>query len=303
LRRQFSTKIPTALIAELRKQSGSPIRECKKALEASNGNVAEAWEMLRKMGAATAQKKSQNATAHGLIAVSAGQKVGAVFQMASETDFVEGNPKLQDLTYQLASLVASSETPGEVNLDAFRSLIVPETGRSVADSVTDLVGSIRENLQLVRGYQVRVDKGVVGVYVHNKIGDHCGLRASLVALESDAEPEAIQKLAKDIAMHVVAHSPQPKYLHQGEVPEEVLEKEKEIIKDQLSAEGKSPAVLDKVVSGRMKKFHEDNTLLNQNFCLADDNISIQKLVATSEKELGCSIKVSDFTVYNLDDVL
>jgi len=300
-KRSFATKVPTSVIADLRKQSGSPIKECKKALESTGGDLEAAWELLRKMGAATAKKKSGNATSHGLISISLKGNSGGIFQIASETDFVEGNPKFQDLTHHMASLAASTSSTGALNIGTFLDLTLPETNRSVADSVTDLVGSIRENLQITRAHQVRVEKGVVGGYLHNKIGENCGLRGSLVGLESDGDPAVVEKLAKDIAMHVVAHGPQPRFRSMEEVPESVLEKERDIIREQLSQDGKPPEVVEKIVNGRLKKFHQDFTLMNQDFCLADDSLSISNLIKNTEKEIGCSIKISQFVVYNLED--
>merc|ERR1740129_1186758 len=129
----------------------------------------------------------------------------------------------------------------------------------------------------------------------------CGLRASLVGHESEGDSVAVEKLAKDLAMHVVAHGPQPRYRSVEDVPDSILEKEKDIIREQLSQEGKPPEVLEKIIGGRLKKFHQDFTLMNQDFCLSDDSITISKLIKDAEKTLDCSIKVSDFVVCNLND--
>jgi len=290
--------VTTALIKELRQQSGSPIKECKKALEASNGDVEEAWNYLRKMGQATAMKKSGNTTAHGLISVSVEGERGGIFQMASETDFVENNPKLQDLTFNLASLARQGEE-GVLDLDAFRTKDL--SGRSVADSITDLVGSIRENLQVKRGHTIAVKEGVVAAYIHNKLGENCGLKASLVGLESSGDKDQLLKLGRELAMHVVANAPQPKYLKSTDVPQEVLDKERDILTAQLTEEGKPADMITKIVDGRIRKFSQEVALMDQSFCLEDDNVSVQKVVQRAEKELGCSISVSDFVVYNMTD--
>lgn len=273
-------------------------------MEASEGDVNAAWEYLRKMGAATAQKKSGNVSNQGLVGLSIDESRlnGGIFHVSSETDFVEQNPKFQELVEQMARVTQNQAVTKAITLDEFNQQLVPETGRLVEQTVTDLVGSVRENLILRRGYKVSVKQGIVGSYVHNRVNDNCGLRASLIAVESDGKQEDLQQFARELAMHVVAANPQPKYLHKEDIPESIIEKEKEILREQ-AGEGKKPEVIEKIVSGRLKKLYQD-IVLHEQFCSTmEEDVSINKLLKEKEKELGCQIKITDYVVYNLDDPL
>eukprot|EP00494_Astrolonche_serrata_P006676 UN06700 len=183
------------------------------------------------MGVATASKKAGNISEKGLlsITVSPDGKQGGIFQVNSETDFVENNPNFQQLCDTFSALASEVQTEGSIDLENFAALKVKETERLVSESLTDLVSSVRENLVLNRGHKLESKQGIVGSYLHNRVGDRCGLRGSLVNIESSnpletEQTEKLKDIAKDLAMHAVASKPQPSYLTLDEVPESVIEK-------------------------------------------------------------------------------
>merc|ERR1712062_236276 len=144
-----------------------------------------------------------------------------------------------------------------MGITEFADLKIKETDRLVSETVTDLVGSVRENLVLNKGYRLNNSGGLVGHYLHNRVSDNCGLRGSLVSVSCEGQTEEtapqLQTFTKELAVHVVANTPQPSYLKIEDVPESVVEKEKELLREQLVNAGSKPELLEKIISGKMKK--------------------------------------------------
>ena len=260
--------ITTALIKELRERTGAGMLDCKKALEENGGDIEKAIDWLREKGIAKAAKKSGRVAAEGLVfaAVSADRKKGAILEFNSETDFVAKNDEFKTFGEKLVQLSLEHDLTSEDELKAFEL-----EGKKVEDNLTELIAKIGENMNIRRLKLVSTD-GFVETYIH--LGGKIGV---LLNVSGEATPENIEK-AKGVAMHVAAMD--PKYLNSEQVTADDLEREKEIARHQLQQEGKPENIIEKILDGKMRKFYEENCLVNQKY-VRDDSVTIEKFIAPS----------------------
>lgn len=260
--------ITTALIKELRERTGAGMLDCKKALEENGGDIEKAIDWLREKGIAKAAKKSGRVAAEGLVfaAVSADRKKGAILEFNSETDFVAKNDEFKTFGEKLVQLSLEHDLTSEDELKAFEL-----EGKKVEDNLTELIAKIGENMSIRRLKLVSTD-GFIETYIH--LGGKIGV---LLNVSGEATPENVEK-AKGVAMHVAAMD--PKYLNSEQVTADDLEREKEIARHQLQQEGKPENIIEKILEGKMRKFYEENCLVNQKY-VRDDSVTIEKFIAPS----------------------
>ena len=260
--------ITTALIKELRERTGAGMLDCKKALEENGGDIEKAIDWLREKGIAKAAKKSGRVAAEGLVfaAVSADRKKGAILEFNSETDFVAKNDEFKTFGEKLVQLSLEHDLTREDELKAFEL-----EGKKVEDNLTELIAKIGENMNIRRLKLVSTD-GFIETYIH--LGGKIGV---LLNVSGEATPENVEK-AKGVAMHVAAMD--PKYLNSDQVTADDLEREKEIARHQLQQEGKPENIIEKILEGKMRKFYEENCLVNQKY-VRDDSVTIEKFIAPS----------------------
>ena len=272
--------ITTALIKELRERTGAGMLDCKKALEENGGDIEKAIDWLREKGIAKAAKKSGRVAAEGLVfaAVSADRKKGAILEFNSETDFVAKNDEFKTFGEKLVQLSLEHDLTSEDELKAFEL-----EGKKVEDNLTELIAKIGENMNIRRLKLVSTD-GFVETYIH--LGGKIGV---LLNVSGEATPENVEK-AKGVAMHVAAMD--PKYLNSEQVTADDLEREKEIARHQLQQEGKPENIIEKILDGKMRKFYEENCLVNQKY-VRDDSVTIEKFIAPSSIISFDRFKVSE----------
>ncbi|MDO5089365.1 MAG: translation elongation factor Ts [Leptotrichiaceae bacterium] len=258
--------VTTALIKELRERTGAGMLDCKKALEENNGDIEKAIDWLREKGIAKAAKKSGRVAAEGLVfgAVSTDRKKGAILEFNSETDFVAKNDEFKSFGEKLVELSLTHDVSTEDELKALEL-----EGKKIEDVLTELIAKIGENMNIRRLKLVKTD-GFVETYIH--LGGKIGV---LVNMTGEATPENVEK-AKGVAMHIAAMD--PRYLDSSQVTAEDLEREKEIARHQLEQEGKPANIVEKILEGKMRKFYEENCLVNQKY-VRDDSLTIEKFVA------------------------
>ena len=254
--------ITASMVKELRERTGLPMMECKKALTEADGDIEKAIEDLRKASGLKAAKKAGRTAADGVVAAKVAEdgSYGVLVEVNSETDFVARDDNFKAFVEKVVEK-AFAERQQDVTALMDGDL---ETAREA------LVQKIGENIG-VRRIQI-LDAPVVGSYVHSN-----SRIASLVAL-SAGEVE----LARDVAMHVAAVNPQVN--KPEDMPADVLEKEKEIIKAQPDMEGKPAEIVEKMMGGRIKKFLKENSLVEQPF-VKNPDVSVAKLV----KDAGADV--------------
>ncbi|NVK18131.1 MAG: elongation factor Ts [Methylocystaceae bacterium] len=284
-------QITAALVKELRESSGAGMMDCKKALSENDGDIQAAQDWLRQKGLAKAAKKSGRVAAEGLVAVASNGTSAAVVEVNSETDFVAKNDQFQTFVKNVADVAL-----GVDNFDALKEASYPGSDKSCADSLTELVGTIGENMNLRRMDKLSVSNGVVASYIHNAAGEGLGKIGVLVAMESEGDADKLNALGKQIAMHVAATNPLS--LDRDSVDPEDIERERTVLIEQAKEAGKPEEIAIKMVEGRMRKFYEENCLLEQAFVI-DPDTTVGKAAEALGKELGSDIKVTGYIRFEL----
>lgn len=285
-------EITAAVVKELREKTGAGMMDCKKALSESAGDIENAVDWLRKKGLASAAKKAGRVASQGLVAMKTSGTEGVLVEVNSETDFVARNEEFQSFV----KAVAEAALKGNGTIEELEK--APLNGKDVAGNLTDLIAKIGENMNLRRVAKVSVSEGVVVGYMHGAIADGVGKIGTLVALESKGNKEVLEKLAKNIAMHVAAVAPVCKDV-EG-VPADMLIREKNIVAETAKTSGKPEAVIEKMVEGRMRKFYEE-VVLNEQFFIMDDKKKIKDVIAEAEKEVGAPVALAGFIRFALGE--
>ena len=281
-------KVSVAEIKELMKSTGVGMMDCKKALEANDGDMDKAIEFLREKGLATQAKKSGRVAAEGVVTAVVEGNVGVLLEVNTETDFAANTDDIRNFVANVAKTIIA-KNPADV--EALKAeQIVGGTG-TVGDALTELAGmKIRENIVIRRFVRL---EGALASYIHN--GGSIGV---LVKMDTDLAADQVAAIGKDVAMQSAAlNAP---YLNREQVPAEVIEKEKEIMMAQMAEDPKMASkpeqVRAKIVEGKVGKYYTENCLLEQSF-VKDDKLSVQGYVDAEAKKLGGSIKVVEVVRY------
>ena len=250
-------EITAALVRDLREKTGAGMMDCKKALVESGGDMDAAVDWLRKKGLSAAAKKSSRVAAEGLIGVATGPLTGAMVEVNAETDFVARNEQFQTFVSEVAGLALSV---GD-DVEKLKAAPYPGTRHSVQEELTRLIATIGENMTIRRAKVLRVPSGSVATYMHSAVKPGMGKIGVLVALEGASEPDVMEKLGRQIGMHVAATRPDA--LDVSMVDPSALAREKAVLSEQARASGKPEAIIEKMVIGRIQKYYEEVVLLEQ----------------------------------------
>jgi elongation factor Ts len=286
--------ISASMVKELRDMTGAGMMDCKTALTETGGDMQSAVDWLRTKGLAKAAKKAGRVAAEGLIGVATGAASGALVEVNSETDFVARNEEFKDFVKRAAEIALKVEG------DMERLMAHPHEGKgaSLSDTLTALIAKIGENMSVRRATVLGVNPGVVASYVHNASSPELGKIGVLVALSSSADPAALTQLGRQIAMHVAAASPIA--LSSDHVAADIVERERAIYAEQARESGKPENIIAKMVDGRMKKFFQEQVLLEQTFVI-DGETPVNKVIEKASKELGHPIQLSGFVRYQVGE--
>ena len=268
--------ISASMVKELREKSGAGMLDCKKALEATEGNMDAAIDWLREKGISKAAKKADRIAAEGVAAILVEGNKAVAIEVNSETDFVAKNEEFKELVGTILSLLMNSDIESG-NVEA--ALALPFDGATLNDLIISKTATIGEKLTLRRFVKlVKEDNESFGSYIH------MGGRIAVLTQVKDASEE----LAKEVAMHAAAM--RPKYVCEAEVPAEEIEKEKEIAREQLLNEGKPADRIDNILVGKIKKYYEEVCLLNQPFIKAENKETVQKYIEQNGGSLTTMIR-------------
>ena len=285
--------ITAVLVKELRETSGAGMMDCKKALTETGGNMEEAVDWLRKKGLAAAAKKSGRIAAEGLVNVATDGANGAVIELNSETDFVARNPEFQAFVGSICQVALSQG--GDFDKT---SAAVMDGGKSVVDTVTEMVGTIGENLSFRRSAGITVSEGVVASYVHGAVAPNQGKIGVLIGLQSAGDAGKLAEFGKQLAMHIAAANPQ--WVSQEEVDTDAVDREREVLADQAREAGKPEEIVQKMVDGRLRKYYEEVCLMDQTFVI-DGETKISKAVEAAAGDAGAPIKIVGFARFQLGE--
>ena len=281
-------KVSVAEIKELMKSTGVGMMDCKKALEANDGDMDKAIEFLREKGLATQAKKSGRAAAEGIVTAVVNGNVGVILEVNTETDFAANTDDIKNFVNAVANTIIE-KNPADI--EALKAEVISGGTATVGDVLTELAGmKIRENI-VIRRFERR--EGVLATYIHN--GGSIGV---MVKLDTELAADQVTAIGKDVAMQSAAlNAP---YLNREEVPADVLEKEKEIMLAQMAEDPKMASkpeqVRVKIVEGKIGKYYSENCLLEQAF-VKDDKLSVQGYVDAEAKKLGGTVAVTEVIRY------
>jgi elongation factor Ts len=274
-------KVTAAMVKELRERTGAGMMDCRKALVAGDCNMDDAIEQLRKAGMAKAAKKAGRVAAEGMVDAEVREDGSAVIvEVNCETDFVARNADFRAFVGDVKTIAA---TGGDIETNT-------------EEARTSLVATIGENIKVRRAETLPSD-GANFAYVHpgNRIG-------VILQIKADADVNAntaFQTFGKDLCFHIAAMN--PLCTRPEDVPTDVIEQEKRVARDQLIAEGKPEAMIDKILPGKLKRFFKDRCLLQQEAAMGDDGVTNQALLTALQSEIDTPVNVIGFTRFELGE--
>jgi elongation factor Ts len=284
-------EVTASLVKELRERTGAGMMDCKKVLVETSGDMEKAIELLREKGLAKAAKKAGRVASQGLVklAFSADGKTAAVIEVNSETDFVAKNEEFIEFVDVLAETALGAATEEIV---AFMALPYKEEG-SVQDALNSKIAKIGENMN-VRRFTKCQTPGVVYVgYSHGN-----GKIGVIVGFQTEASADEIKVMGRDVAMQVASMN--PKFVDESGIDPEYIESEKKILVQQALNEGKPADIVEKMVTGRLKKELKETCLVEQKF-VKDGELSVQQYIDNSAKAIGKSAKIVEMVRYEVGE--
>lgn len=281
------SNITAQQVKELRDKTGAGMADCKKALVESGGDMEAAVDFLRKKGAASAEKRADKDTNEGLVTtkVADNGQAASIVQISCETDFVARNEEFVEFADSLASVVYEQEPQDKENL-----LSAENNGKKVEDSYNEILAKFSERIDVSKFEKVKTD-GFIVDYIHggNKLGVLVEVSSSNINDESKA-------LVRDIAMQVAAMN--PGFVDRTTVTQDILDKEKELYKQQAAEEGKPADIAERIAEGRINKFFKENCLVEQQF-VKDGNMTVGDVLKQISENAGEDVKVNQFVRYSI----
>lgn len=271
--------VTAQMVKELREKTGAGMMDCKKALMETNGDMEKAIDWLREKGIAKAAKKADRIAAEGLTQIGIDGNTAVIVEINSETDFVAKNDEFKTLVNDVTNFLLAKK-PNSVDAALAEQI---NDGQTLEAYLNDAIAKIGEKISLRRFTVVeKTDAQIFGSYLH------MGGRIAVLSVIEGAD----QETAKDIAMHIAASK--PKYIDRDSVPQDEIEREKEVLKQQALNEGKPEHIVEKMVVGRLNKFFEEICLVDQPFVKDPD----QKVGKYLQSKGG---KISTFVRYEVGE--
>jgi len=280
-------------VKQLREITGVGFKDCKSAIDETKGDIDKSIELLRKKGIAKASKRIGRVAAEGLICISEQNNKFSIIEINSETDFVAKNNEFINFAEEVSQI--------SLKLSGNMENILKEkmkNKKNVSDNLIDLVSKIGEKINLRRIAFIGDSKSINFSYIHSSIKKNVGKLGVLLSLETTKQKKEIIDLGKHLSMQVAASSPLS--IDKEDLDQNILKKEKEIITEELKNSGKDIKIIEKIALGKMNKFIEENTLLNQEWILEP-----KKKVKDVIKELAGNdkIKIKKFIRFKVGEGL
>jgi len=284
--------VTAEMIKTLRESTGAGMMDCKAALTETNGDMQAAQDWLRKKGLSKAAKKAGRVAAEGLIGVAVKGTKAAIVEVNSETDFVARNDLFQGLVKMIAGVAL------DVGADVEAIKAAKAGSLTIAETISESIAKIGENMTLRRAAALSVDKGAIGAYLHNSVADGLGKIGVLVALESAGQADELAALGRMVAMHVAAANPQA--LDAAGLDPAVVAREKDILADKYKQQGKPANVIDKIVESGLKTYYKEVCLLEQTY-IHDPSKTVAQALKEAESKVGGPVKITGFVRYALGE--
>ena len=281
--------ITSEIVKTLREKTGAGMMDCKRALEAANGDMDKAIEYLRKRGAATAEKRADRVANQGIVVTKIANdgKLGVIVEINSETDFVARSQDFIQFANEVTSIV---ERKSPSSIDQLLTFQFPD-GRKVAEALSDLVGKIGEKIAIRRFDIISANGSVVESYTH--MGSKIGVLVEVAAASPGAKP-----VARDIAMQIAAMN--PSVVSREQVGKNIVDRELDIYRVHAKNEGKPDQVVDRIATGRLEKYFQEVVLLEQSF-IKDASKTIKDVLHEASSTLNDTIAIRQFKRYQLGE--
>ena len=267
-------------IKKLREITGVGFKDCKNAIDENDGDIEKSIEFLRKKGVAKASKRMGKTAAEGLVCIYENNNKFSMIEVNSETDFVAKNSEFIKFVEQLSKIALLNSGKIEKILDSKM-----ENKKSVNENLIALISKIGEKITLRRSDFIKSDNCFNFSYTHSPIKKNLGKIGVILSLESSIKKEQLLQFGKQLTMHIAASSPLS--VDKDNLDPKIIEKEKEIVSEELKNSGKDDKIIDKIAMGKLNKFISDNTLLNQEWIMEP-----KKKVKDIIKEIAGKEKIS-----------
>jgi len=247
-------------VKKLRELTGVGFKDCKNAIDENNGDIDKSIEFLRKKGIAKANKKMERVAADGLVAINENKNNFSIVEINSETDFVAKNDEFIKFVEEISEI--SLKNSGKMD-----SILNSEmkNKKNVKDNLVSIISKIGEKITIRRSDFLDTKDSINFSYTHTEVKKNLGKIGVLLSLETSMQKEKLNQLGKQLSMHIAASSPLA--IDKNTLDQKIVEKEKEIITEELKNSGKEDKLIDKIAIGKLNKFVSDNTLLNQEWIM------------------------------------
>ena len=276
-------------IKKLREITGVGFSDCKTAIAENNGDIQKSIEYLRKKGIAKASKKMSRVAAEGLVLLSENEGNVSVIEINSETDFVAKNKDFISFCKEISQINFQNKS----NLNLLKSSKM-KNEKTVEENLIDIISKIGEKITIRRSKYLD-NKGLNFTYVHNSSEKNIGKVVAVVQLSKNSKKD-LKEIGTRLAMHVAAQAPIA--IDENGIKKEILDKELEIIKEELKNSGKKADMIEKIANGKIKKFISDNTLLNQ-IWIMDTKLKVNQVI--KQYSSGDEIKILDFVRFKVGE--
>ena len=243
-------------VKKLREVTGAGFKDCNLAIKESNGNLDKAIEILRVKGISRASKKMSRDAKEGVVVVSGNDLKKSIIEVNCETDFVAKNENFINFVKELSELNNQKNS----NLNELKNSQM-KNGQTVEENLVSLIAKIGEKITIGKSMTIENINGVNNHYLHTVVKDNVAKLAVLVALETNEKSEAVKTFSKQLSMHIAASNPLA--LESSQIDQAIIDKEQELVNEELKNSGKPEEIANKISLGKMNKFKEENALLTQ----------------------------------------
>ena len=270
-------------VKKLRSTTGAGFKDCNSALKEASGDLDKAIEILRIKGVSKASKKMSREANEGLVFICGDEKKTSIIEINCETDFVAKNDDFLNFTKEIG------EINNSVNSDIEKlNNSKMKNGSTVSQNLIDLIAKIGEKITIGRSKTLENSKSKIFTYNHSIVKDNLSKLGVIVSLEFEKSSKDIEQFGKQLSMHIAASNPMS--IDKKDIKENIIEKEKEIIKEELKNLGKPKEIAEKISLGKINKFKEDNSLLTQDWVM-DPKLKVKDVLTKVDSK---SLKIKDF---------
>ena len=281
-----------AKVKELRELTGAGIQDCKTALSENNYDIEKSIEYLRKKGITKAAKKSSRDAAEGLAVIASTNSKACILEVNSETDFVAKNKEFINFCSEISKIALSN------NFNLENLLNAKINNSLIKDELVNLIAKIGENIKIRRIGYLENTNGIVANYIHNQQNENMGKIGVIISIDCQNKNKDVLDFSRKVCMHIAAMSPMS--LGEKDLSVDFINKEKEILKEELKNQGKKDDMIDKILVGKLKKVISDNTLMGQKW-IHNQDITVEQAVSNFGKEIKQNLIIKSFIKYKVGE--